>query len=84
MNKLENLKKKIIYRSSYRGTKEMDILLSSFVKKYLDNFNESELYELEKVLDLDDETIKNFYQNNIIDQNLKENKILNMLKNFKI
>ena len=84
MNKLENLKKKIIYRSSYRGTKEMDILLSSFVKKHLDNFNESELYELEKILDLDDDTIKNFYQNNIIDQNLKQNKILNMLKNFKI
>ena len=62
MNKLENLKKKIIYRSSYRGTKEMDILLSSFVKKYLDKLNEKELYELEKILDLDDETINNFYQ----------------------
>ena len=84
MNKLENLKKKIIYRSNYRGTKEMDILLSSFVKKYLDNFNESELHELEKVLNIDENIIKNFYQNNIIDQNLKQNKILNMLKNFKI
>ena len=84
MNKLENLKKKIIYRSSYRGTKEMDILLSSFVKKYLDKLNEKELYELEKILDLDDETINNFYQNNIIDQKLRKSKILNMLKNFKI
>tara|TARA_B100000965_G_C19097129_1_gene543171 strand:+ start:290 stop:544 length:255 start_codon:yes stop_codon:yes gene_type:complete len=84
MNKLENLKKKIIYRSSYRGTKEMDILLSSFVKKYLDKLNEKELYELEKILDLDDETINNFYQNNVIDQKLRESKILNMLKKFKI
>ena len=33
--KLENFKKKLLYRSSYRGTKEMDILLSSFVKKIL-------------------------------------------------
>ena len=74
MNKLENLKKKIIYRSSYRGTKEMDILLSSFVKKYLDKLNEKELYELEKILDLDDETINNFYQNNVIDQKLRESK----------
>ena len=33
--KLEILKKKLLYRASYRGTKEMDILLSSFVKNYL-------------------------------------------------
>ena len=36
-NKLEIFKKKLIYRSGYRGTKEMDILLSSFVNKYIDN-----------------------------------------------
>ena len=35
----EELKKKIIYRSSYRGTKEMDALLSSFVKKVINNLN---------------------------------------------
>ena len=33
--KIADLKKKIIYRSTYRGTKEMDKLLSSFVKKYI-------------------------------------------------
>ena len=32
-NKLEIFKKKLIYRAGYRGTKEMDILLSSFVNK---------------------------------------------------
>ena len=31
----EDLKKKIIYRSTYRGTKEMDVLLGSFTKKYI-------------------------------------------------
>ena len=44
--KLENFKKKLLYRSSYRGTKEMDILLSSFVKKNINNFNETELHSL--------------------------------------
>ena len=33
---IEQLKKKIIYRSNYRGTKEMDKLLGAFTKKYLD------------------------------------------------
>ena len=36
-NKLEIFKKRLIYRATYRGTKEMDILLSSFVNKYINN-----------------------------------------------
>ena len=44
--KLEILKKKLLYRASYRGTKEMDILLTSFVKKYIDTFSDSQLKDL--------------------------------------
>ena len=40
-NKLEIFKKKLIYRAGYRGTKEMDILLSSFVNKYINSFDEN-------------------------------------------
>ena len=39
--KLETFKKKLLYRASYRGTKEMDILLSSFVKKYIEIFSKN-------------------------------------------
>ena len=46
VNKLEIFKKKLIYRASYRGTKEMDILLSNFVNKYINEFNDSQLNEL--------------------------------------
>ena len=49
MNKLEIFKKKLLYRSNYRGTKEMDILLSNFVKKYIDQLNQKQLKELDKV-----------------------------------
>ena len=48
--KLEIYKKKILYRASYRGTKEMDILLSSFVKKHINNLDDKLLKELEKFL----------------------------------
>ena len=34
---IDELKKKIIYRSNYRGTKEMDRLLGSFVKTYINS-----------------------------------------------
>ena len=55
--KLEILKKKILYRASYRGTKEMDLLLSTFVKKNINLFTESQLKELENFLEFEDETI---------------------------
>ena len=43
MSELESLKKKIIYRANYRGTKEMDLLLSKFVDKYLNRLSKNEL-----------------------------------------
>ena len=36
---IDELKKKIIYRSTYRGTKEMDTLISSFTKKIINDLN---------------------------------------------
>ena len=60
-NKLEIIKKKLIYRASYRGTKEMDMLLSQFVNKYINDWNETYLKELEVFLNYEDEVILNFY-----------------------
>ena len=57
MNKLEIFKKKLLYRSNYRGTKEMDILLSEFVRKYINEFTEEQLNDLDKFLDFEDEII---------------------------
>ncbi len=84
MSELENFKKKLLYRSSYRGTKEMDILLSNFVKFYIDKLSKDELLDLEKLLNIEDEVIYNFYQNNMMDQSLKGNKIVALFKKFKI
>ena len=83
-NKLEILKKRLIYRASYRGTKEMDILLSAFVNKYIDSFDENLLSELENFLNFEDEIILNFYNYNIIKKKIDENKIAKIFKNFKI
>jgi len=82
--KLEIFKKKLIYRASYRGTKEMDILLTNFVKKFIDKFNEKELYSLEKFLEFDDEIISNFYNYNIVSNNIDKNLVSKTFKNFKI
>ncbi len=83
-DKLEIFKKRLIYRASYRGTKEMDILLSSFVNKYINTFNESMLLELEKFLNFEDEIILNYYQNNIVEEKIDKNEISKIFKSFTI
>ena len=82
-NKLEIYKKKLIYRAAYRGTKEMDILLSSFVNKYIDNFDESFLTELDKFLSFEDEVISNFYYYDIKKNQIEKNKISEIFKKYK-
>ena len=84
VDKLEILKKKLLYRASYRGTKEMDILLTNFVNKYIDEFDENNLLELEIFLNFEDEVLLNFYRNNVIENKIDQNKISKIFKNFKI
>ena len=50
----EDLKNKIIYRASYRGTKEMDILMTAFVKSFIDELNEDTLKILDTFVNMDD------------------------------
>jgi len=83
-NELEIFKKKLIYRAGHRGTKEMDILLSSFVDKNINLFNEQLLDELDKFLNFEDEVILNYYQYNIIKENIDKNEVSKMFKKFKI
>tara|TARA_B100001057_G_scaffold433152_1_gene461848 strand:- start:52 stop:309 length:258 start_codon:yes stop_codon:yes gene_type:complete len=80
---IEQIKKKIIYRSNYRGTKEMDKLLGAFTSKYLDKLDEYDLIELIKFLEIDDNNLYNFYNGLKTDIEFKNNKINNLFKNFK-
>jgi len=83
-NELEIFKKKLIYRAGYRGTKEMDILLSSFVDKNIDFFNERLLIELDKFLNFEDEVILNYYQHGIIKENIDKNEVSKIFRKFKL
>ena len=80
---IDQLKKKIIYRSNYRGTKEMDQLLGAFTNKYINELSNEDLTNLEKLLDIDDNNLYNFYNGLKIDIIIEENKINLLFKNFK-
>ena len=77
---IKDLKNKIIYRANYRGTKEMDKLLGSFTKKYIDQFNEQELKLLCDLLDCDDENLYKFNQGQNLTIQIKLNKVSECLK----
>ena len=80
---IDQLKKKIIYRSNYRGTKEMDKLLSAFTNKYINKLNIDNLHYLEKLLDLDDNNLYNFYNGLSTDLKIEDNYVNLLFKNFK-
>ena len=79
---IQQLKKKIIYRSNYRGTKEMDKLLGAFTNKYIDILSADDLYDLEKLLNVDDNNLYNFFNGLVTDIEFENNSINLMFKNF--
>jgi len=61
---IKNNRKKIIYRCSYTGTKETDLLYKKFFLERLDNFNYSDLNQiLDMFQDLSDPEIFNILIN---------------------
>ena len=81
---IELLKKKIIYKSSYRGIKELDIILRSFISKYLNNLSIDELRDLIEFLNNNDEDIYKFKQGLKVEKKININRVSNLFKNFKI
>ena len=84
MEKIDSIKKKIKYRAEYRGIKEMDLLLSKFVKKYIDVLNYADLKDLYEILEKDDDVIFKWYTNKDNNNDISKSKVSKLLKNFKI
>ena len=82
MKNKKNLIKQIIYRSSHRGSKEMDLLLGNFVKKYINVFDDKDLSDLYELLSIEDEIIYKWYFKKENDLIITNNKITKMLKEY--
>ena len=79
---IKDLKNKITYRANYRGTKEMDKLLGSFAKKYIDQLTYAELPLLCDLLDLDDENLYKFNQGLVTTIKIETNKVTELFRNY--
>ena len=78
----EELKNKIIYRASYRGTKEMDILMISFVNSIIHVLNLEQLNQLDNFVSMDDETLMSIKNNESL-INFDDPSILKLVESFK-
>lgn len=54
LDEIETTRKRLIFRSWHRGTREMDLLLGSFANKHVPDFDESQLAEYAKILKIPD------------------------------
>ena len=77
----EDLKNKIIYRASYRGTKEMDILMTAFVKSLINDLDENFLKTLDSFVDMDDETLISIKKKESLND-YKDEKMIYIIEKF--
>ena len=80
---IKDLKNKIIYRANYRGTKEMDKLLGSFAKIYINQLTDDELPLLSDLLNLDDENLYKLNQGQYMTIEITNNRVTELFKNYK-
>lgn len=59
-NTLENWRKKLIFRSWHRGTKEMDLIMGSFADAHVKDFDEEALNQYEALLGNNDPDLYNW------------------------
>jgi len=78
----EELKNKIIYRASYRGTKEMDILMISFVNSIIHELNFKQLKQLDNFINMDDEMLISIKNNESL-INFDDPSLFKLVENFK-
>lgn len=61
MSSLENTRKRLIFRSWHRGTREMDLILGSFADRHVPNFTEAQIKEYEDLLNCSDPDLYDWY-----------------------
>ena len=54
---LDTRKKRLKFRCWHRGSREADLLLGTFVDRYLENMGFADVIKLENIVDCDDQVI---------------------------
>jgi len=81
---MNNLIKKLLYRSNHRGTKEMDLLIGGFANENLNKLNPDELKEFELLLNFTDKELSTWLVDNKKNIDLENFSISKKIKEFKL
>jgi len=57
---LDTRRKRLIFRSDHRGTKEMDLLLGSFARRHIADLDDATLDRFEEMMELSDPDLYNW------------------------
>ena len=52
---IETAKKRLLWRATHRGIKEMDLILGGFVSLNLASFTQADVAELERIMEIPDQ-----------------------------
>jgi antitoxin CptB len=81
---MNNLIKKLLYRSNHRGTKEMDLLIGGFAIENLKKLSTEELNEFELLLNFTDKELSSWLVDNKKNIDLENFSISKKIKEFKL
>jgi antitoxin CptB len=81
---MNNLIKKLLYRSNHRGTKEMDLLIGGFANENLKKLSPEELQEFEILLNFTDKELSSWLVDNKKNIDLENFSISKKIKEFKL
>ena len=81
---IENKRKRLIFRSEHRGTKEMDIILGTFARKNVPNFTEAQLELYDDLLKHNDPNLYNWILEKDKPDEGVESEVFDMLKAYKV
>ena len=74
--------KKLSFRANHRGTKEMDILLGGFFDTNSKNLKDYELGEFQKLLEIDDKALTDYFVMNKKNENIEKIEIVKKIVEF--
>ena len=81
---LETRRKRLLYRSVYRGNKENDILLGQFARAHIAAFDEDELEQYERLLAVGDNEIFDWVSGQAEIPPEADSAVLRRLKAFRV
>ena len=81
---LETRRKRLLYRSVYRGNKENDILLGQFARAHIEEFNAAELDQYERLLQAGDNDIYDWVSGRMAVPTEADTPVLRKLMAFRV